>query len=126
MFIQESEFQKNEKEVLMKRLVSGEPAQKHTCIEEPVYEDVDKLVGAARIRRRPKFTLVPLKIKKVSCSKKKDTRQKSAIQVLGQIFDRYDFLKILACAPAGITFGRIANGDVDNVKKELQKIIAKR
>ena len=66
------------------------------------------------------------KKKKASGNKKKDTRQKSAMQVLGDRVERYDFLKSLACAPAGITFGQIANGDVDNVKKELQKIIAKK
>ena len=110
----------------MKRLATGEPTQKHTRIEEPVYEDADKVVGATRVRRRPNFTPVLPKKKKVSSSKKKYTRQKTAMQVLGERVERYGFLKSLACAPAGITFGQIANGDVDNVKKELQKIIAKK
>ena len=46
------------------------------------------------------------------------------MQMLGERLERYYFFKSLACASAGITFGQIANGDVDNVKKELQKIIA--
>ena len=126
MFVQDTKTQTNEEEALMKRLETGEPAQKHTRIEEPVYEDADKVVGATRIRRRPTFTPVPPKKKEVTSSKKEDTRQKTAMQVLGERVERYDFLKSLACAPAGITFGQIANGDVDNVKKELQKIIAKK
>ena len=48
------------------------------------------------------------------------------MQVLGETVERYKFFKSLACAPAVITFGQIANVDVDNVKKELQKIIAKK
>ena len=81
---------------------------------------------AAGIRRRPTFTPVPPRKKKVSSSKKKDTRHKSAMQVLGERVERFDFLKSLACASAGITFEQIANGDVDNVKKVLRKIIAKK
>ena len=46
--------------------------------------------------------------------------------VLGERVEQYDFLESLACAPAEITFGKIANGDVDKVKKELQRIIAKK
>ena len=66
------------------------------------------------------------KKKKAFGNKKKDTRQKSATQVIGERVERYDLLKSLACAPAGIKFGEIANGDVGNVKKDLQKIIAKK
>ena len=58
--------------------------------------------------------------------KKKDTCQKSAIQVLGERVERYDLLISFACAPAGITVGQIASGDVDNVKKDLQASIAKK
>ena len=35
-FVRETDTQKNEEEVLMKRLATGEPAQKHTRIEERV------------------------------------------------------------------------------------------
>ena len=48
------------------------------------------------------------------------------MQVLDERVGRYDFLKSLACAPAVITFRQLANGDVDNVKEELHKIIAKK
>ena len=58
-------------------------------------------------------------------SKKKDTRQKLPMQLLGERVEWYDLLKSLTCSSAGIGLGQIANGDVDNVKKELQKIIAK-
>ena len=73
MFVHETETQENEEEVLMKRLATGEPAQKYTLIEEPAYEeDAGKLVGAARISRRPKFTLMETKKKKASGNKRKD------------------------------------------------------
>ena len=45
------------------------------------------------------------------------------MQVLGERVERYDIHKSLACAPDRITVRQIANGDVDNVKKELQKTI---
>ena len=79
VFCQESESQKNEEEVLTKRIASAEPAQKRTGIEEPIYEDAGKVVGAALTRRRSKFTPVSPKKKKVSSSKRKDTRQKSVM-----------------------------------------------
>ena len=80
----------------MKRMAAGEPVQKHTRIEEPVHEDAGKVVGAARIRRRPTFTSMESKNKKASGNKKNDTRQKSAMKVLGERVERYDFLKSLA------------------------------
>ena len=126
MFAQETENQKNKEEVLMKRVATGEPVQKLTCIEQPVHEDADKVVRLARIRRRPTFTSMESKKKKAFGNKKKDTPQKSAMQVLRERVERYDFFQNLFCAPARITFGQIANGDVENVKKELQKIIAKK
>ena len=61
-----------------------------------------------------------------SSSKKKGTPQWWAVQVLGERFEWFDFLKSFACAPAGITFEQIANGDVDKAKKELQKIISRK
>ena len=126
MFVQETETQNNEEGVLMKRLATGEPAKQHTRIEEPVNEDEGKVVVAARVRRRPTSAPVSPKKKMVSSLKKKDTCQKSEMQVLGETVERYDFLKSLACALDGITFGQIANGDVGNVRKEQQKIIAKK
>ena len=66
MFVQETETQKNEEEVLMKRLATGEPAQKHTCVEETVREVADKLVGAAKVKQRPKFTPMEPRKKKAS------------------------------------------------------------
>ena len=74
MLIQETENHKNEEEVLVKRLATGELAQKYTRIAEPVYEDAGKVVAAERVRRSSNFTPVPPKKKKVSISKKKDTR----------------------------------------------------
>ena len=118
MFVQESESQKNEEEVLTKQLPTGETAQNHTRIEETVREDTGKVVGAARISRRPTFTLMEPTKKKSPGNKKKDTREKSAMQVLSERVERYYFLKTLACAPAEIIFGQIANRDFDNVNKE--------
>ena len=90
----------------MKRLVTGEPAQKHTRIEEPSYEDADRVVGGTRVRRRTNFTPVPPKKKKVSSSKKKDTHKNTATQVLGEAVESYDLLESLSCAPATVTLGK--------------------
>lgn len=76
------------------------------------------------IRRRPSFTPTGAVQRKNNNPKKKDSRKKSALQVLGDMVERYYFLNNLARAPAGIAFGQIANGDVDKVSKELPKIIA--
>ena len=84
MFFQETETQNIEEEVLMKLLATGEPAQKHNHIEKPVYEDARKVVGVTRISRRPTITLIVPKKNKVSGNMKKDTRQKSAMKVLGE------------------------------------------
>ena len=95
MFVQESETQEHEEEMLRKRLATREPAQKHTRIEETVREDAGKVVGAARIRERPMLTPTESKKKKSSGNKNEDTRQKSAMEVLGKRVERYDFLKDL-------------------------------
>ena len=71
MFVQETETEKNEQEVLMKRLAIGEPAQKHTRIEGPVREDADKVVVGAGVRRRPTFTTMESKKKKASEARRK-------------------------------------------------------
>ena len=110
----------------MKRLATGEGTQKHTRIEEPVHKDTDKVVGEVRIKRRPKFTLMEPNKKQSSGTKKKDTRQNSGMQVVGKSVERCDFLKSFAYAPARITFGQMENGDVDDGKKQLQKMIAKK
>ena len=78
-----------------------------------------KLAEAARISRRSTFTAVALR-------KKKDARYKSAVQVLEKRVEHNESLKILLRAPAGITFRLIANEDIDNLKNEQQKIIAKK
>ena len=72
MFFQATETQKNEEEVLMKQLATGEPAQRYSRIGETVRENAEKVVGAARIGRRPTFTPTGSKKKKASGSKKKN------------------------------------------------------
>ena len=70
VFVQETEIQTKERKILMKRLDTGKPTREHACIKEQVHEDAGKLVGAARIRRRPTFTPVPLtKKESFSCEK---------------------------------------------------------
>ena len=81
-----------------------------------MHEDPRKVVGVAGIRRRPTFTGMEPK-------KKKDTPNKSAMHVQVERLERYNSLQSLACAPVGIAFGQKANGDVDNVMSDLQKII---
>ena len=46
--------------------------------------------------------------------------------MLGERVERHDFLKSLDCAPSGIIFGQISNGDIDSLKQELLGIIAKK
>ncbi len=72
------------------------------------------------------FTLKEKPQKKTGGLKKKYSKHKSAIKELCERTERYDFLNSLARAPDGITFGQIANVDVDKVRKELQKIITKK
>ena len=91
--------------MLMNRLATGELAHKHSRIEEKAHKHTSKVIGAARIRRRQKFTPIEPKKKKTSGDKKKDARQNSAMQVLGERVELYDFLQSIACRPGGITFG---------------------
>ena len=46
------------------------------------------------------------------------------MQAFRERVERFDFLKSFAWAPAGYAFKQIENWDVDDAKKELQKIIA--
>ncbi len=112
----------------MKRFASGEPAQKKVRFEEGSYQIQDQVhvLGAAKIRRRPVFKPKETPQRKTGGLKRKGTRQKSASQALDDLAERYDFLNSLARAPARISFCHIANGDVDKVRKELRKIIAKK
>ena len=126
IFVQETEIDKNEDEMPMKHINTVESAHEYTSIEEPLHEDSGKVVGTVAIRKRPAFTTMEPKKKKVAGSKKKGILLKSAMQMLGERVERYDFLEFLACAPAGITFGQIAIGYIETVKKGLQKIIAKK
>ena len=48
------------------------------------------------------------------------------MEVLGQRVEHYEFLKSLACAPAEITFGQVANGDFDNLKRSYRKLSKRR
>ena len=93
----------------MNLLATRESAHKNSRIEEKAHEHASKVIGAARIRRRPKFIPIEPKKKKTSGNEKKEARQKSAVQVLGERVERYDFLKSITCRPAGITFERIEN-----------------
>ena len=127
MYVQEAVSEQEDDKVLMIRFAFGEPAQKQVRFEETTgqVQDQGQVLGAARVRRRPVFTPKEKPHRKRGL-KKKDTSQKLAIQALDVRAERYDFLNSLVRAPAGITFGQIANGDVDKVRKELQKIMAKK
>ena len=71
LFVQETKIEKNDVEVLIKQLATSESAQKYTRIEENVHQNAVKAIGAARVRRRPTFTPVLSKKKKVLSFKKK-------------------------------------------------------
>ncbi len=128
MYFQEEVSEHEGDKVLMKRFATGDPVQKQIRFEEylPQVEDQNQVLGAARVRRRTIFTTKERPQKKTYGTKKKDTRQKSGIQALGERTERYDLRNSLATAPAGITFEQIATGDVDKFRKELHKIIAKK
>ncbi len=128
IYVQEEVNEPEDDKVLMKRFDSGEPAQKQIIFEEGSrqVQDQGHVLGDGRIRRIPVFTPEEKQQKKTGGPKKKDVKRKSAIQALGEHAERSDFLNSLARAPAGITFWQIANGDVDTVREELQKIIAKK
>ena len=51
---------------------------------------------------------------------------KALIQALSKRVEKYDLINNLAQAPAGITFGQIARGDIDFAKADLQKILSGR
>ncbi len=125
MYVQEELSEQEDDKVLIKRFASGESEQKQVRFEETTgqVQDQGQVSGAARVRRRPMFTPKEKPHRKKG-PKKKSTRWKSAIEALIVRAERYDFLNSLTRSPAGITFGQIANGDVDKVKKELQNIIA--
>ncbi len=114
--------------MLIKRFASGEPAKKKVRFEEGScrVQDQVHVLGAAKISRRPVFTPKETPQKKTGGLKRKDTRQKSACRAVDDRAERYDFINSLPRAPARISFGHIANGDVDKARKELRKIIAKK
>ena len=126
MYVQEVSEHDDEK--LMKRFASGELAQKEVRFGEGAgqVQYQGHVLGATRIRRRLAFTPKGKRRKKTGGLWKKDSIQNSAIQVLGECVERYEFLNSLAKAPARIKFGQIANGDVDKVRKELPKISPRR
>ncbi len=120
MHIQEEESDQEDDKVLMKRFASGEPMQKQFRFDEEYsqVQDQGQVLGAGRVSRRPVFTPKERPHKKTCGPRKKEA--------LGERGERYDFLNSLARAPAGITFGEITYGDVDKLRKELQKIVAKK
>ncbi len=129
MHVSEAEHEETIKDaVLMKRWASGEPGQKQVRFEDPaIHSDVaDTPIASTLVRRSPTYTRT-VAVRKRKCSgKKKDSRKKSTIEELGERAERYDFLNSLARAPAGITFGQIANGDIESVRKQLLSIVSKR
>ena len=62
----------------MKRFATGETAQKHTRIEEPVHKDANKVAGTSRIRRRPTFPPMESQKKKKTPGDKKKMPLKSS------------------------------------------------
>ena len=115
----------------MKRDAGGQPVNKRVRIDG---EGDEVLVDNARppARRRPAFTVpegAPVPIRNTPPRKKGNkrvgvTRKKSIVQEMSKRVEQYDLLTSLAQASSGITFGQIDRGDVDNVRKELQKALS--
>ena len=57
---------------------------------------------------------------------KKATKPRSTLDALGVRVEKFDLLKSLAQALAGLTFGHLARGDADGLKADLRKILAGR
>ncbi len=126
MYVSEAEHEEIiEDAVLMKRLPSGEPAQKKVTFEDPaIHSNVaDIPIASTMVRRRPRYTRNIAVRKKQDSSKKKDSRKKYPIQELGERAERYDFLNSLARALARITFRQMANGDIESVGKQFLSIV---
>ena len=127
MVVEESE---KDEPVMTKRLASGEPASKQIRTDADGDEVLTNQarqpvrVAPSISRRRPiitPHTMTPMKSKKkVSKSK---VSKKSVAQALGKRVEKYDLMNNLAQASAGITFGHIARGDVDNIRKDLQNVL---
>ncbi len=126
MYVSEAEHEEIiEDAVLMKRLPSGEPAQKKVTFEDPaIHSNVaDIPIASTMVRRRPTYTQIIAVRKKKGSSKKEDSRKKYPIQELGERAERYDFLNSLARALARITFRQMANGDIESVGKQFLSIV---
>lgn len=67
-----------------------------------------------------------MKPSKNKTSKGKDKKKKSIIKALGKRVGQYDLINNLAQPSAGITFGQIARGDVDKIRKDWQKVLSER
>ena len=79
-----------------------------------IHNDVaDAPITSTTIRGRPTYTQTVAGRKKKGSSKKEDSHKKSLIQELKERAEWYDFLNGLARAPAEITFGHIAIGDIE-------------
>ena len=109
--------------VLTKRLASGEPLQKQVRFDGDGDEPMVQPSGSSS-RRRPNFTQKENTPSKMRKSKAKTPKSKPIAQVLGKRVEQYDLLSSLAQASSGITFGQIARGDVDSVRRDLQKIFS--
>ena len=123
--------------VLVKRDVTGQPIQKQVRFDNEGDEVLVEAPPNQReetrpARRRPVFLHphgvdqhVPVRIqptkRKTVAKKGKDSKKRTLAQELGKRVEQYDLLTSLAQAQSGITFGQIARGDVDNVRKDLSK-----
>ena len=129
LYVSEEEHEKIPKDtVLMKIWASGERSQKQLRFEDTAIHCgvADLPIAFTTIRRRPTYMRTVAVRKNRGSGKKKDKRKNSSIQDLGERAERYDFLNSLARAPAEITFGQVANCDIDSIIKQLLSIGAKR
>ena len=125
-----------EEEVMaMPRDTSGLPPNKRVRVDvegDEVLVDNNQANNQRPLRRRPTFTTPgwapPPRRSKPSKTKggKKpgSSKKKSVVQEMTKRVEQYDLVTSLAQASAGITFGQIARGDVDDVRKELQEVFS--
>ncbi len=77
------------------------------------------------VRMNPNFPITRKSPKKSKKSGKKSAGN-MVIAELGKRVEKYELIKNLAQAQAGITFGDIARGEIDFAKNELQRILSEK
>ena len=125
MFLQENELeQENNTVAVFKRSAGGETL----TMQQRMQNDIDvynnsQVKPKIGVRVNPDFPSTR-KVSKKSKKSVKKSAGKMVIAELGKRVEKYDLIRNLAHAQAGITLGQIARGDIDFAKNELKRILS--